>query len=136
MSLSGAPATPPCGSAISALAIICTRARSSHSMSTAARSKGHFQYHPNDSWDWDEVSPPIVVDYTRDGRPVKGLINVARNGYLYHLERTAGKINFVAGQPYVKQNVFKSLDPKTGRPVIDESKKPGTGKTAEFCPSL
>ena len=26
--------------------------------------KGHFQYHPNDSWDWDEVSPPILVDYS------------------------------------------------------------------------
>ena len=25
--------------------------------------KGHFQYHQNDSWDWDEVSPPIIVDY-------------------------------------------------------------------------
>ena len=35
--------------------------------------KGHFQYHPNDSWDWDEVSPPILVDYTRDGRTIKGL---------------------------------------------------------------
>ena len=39
-------------------------------------------------------------------------------------------------QPYVRQNVFKSLDPKTGRPEIDEARKPGTGKTAEFCPSL
>ena len=98
--------------------------------------KGHHQYHPNDSWDWDEVSPPIVVDYQRDGRTVKGLITVSRSGYIWHLERTAGKINFVAGQPYVRQNVFKSLDPKTGRPDVDETKKPGTGKTAEFCPSL
>ncbi len=24
--------------------------------------KGYHQYHPNDSWDWDEVSPPILVD--------------------------------------------------------------------------
>jgi len=32
--------------------------------------------------------------------------------------------------------VFKSLDPNTGRPDIDETRKPGTGKTAEFCPSL
>jgi alcohol dehydrogenase (cytochrome c) len=103
---------------------------------TTGQIKGHFQYHPNDSWDWDEVSPPIVVDYQRDGRAVKGLINVSRSGYIWHLERTAGKINFVAGQPYVRQNVFKSLDPKTGRPDIDETKKPGTGKTAEFCPSL
>ena len=98
--------------------------------------KGHFQYHPNDSWDWDEVSPPIVIDYDHNGRRVKGLVNVARNGYLWQLERTSDKINFVTAQPYVRQNVFKSLDPKTGRPEIDETRKPGTGKTAEFCPSL
>jgi len=98
--------------------------------------KGHFQYHPNDSWDWDEVSPPIVVDYQRDGKTVKGLINVSRSGYIWDLERTAGKINFVAGRPYVRQNVFKSLDPKTGRPDVDEARKPGTGKFADFCPSL
>ena len=98
--------------------------------------KGHHQYHPNDSWDWDEVSPPLVVDYKRNGKTVKGLIDVARDGYLWFLERTDGKINFVEGTPYVKQNVFKSLDPKTGRPDIDPNRKPGTGKKVEFCPSL
>ena len=72
--------------------------------------KGHFQYHPNDSWDWDEVSPPILVDYTRGGKTIKGLIDVARDGYLWFLERTAGAINFVDGTPYVKQNVFRGLD--------------------------
>ena len=50
--------------------------------------KGHFQYHWNDSWDWDEVSPPILVDFEKDGQAVKGLVNVARNGYLWLLERT------------------------------------------------
>src|SRR5688500_18793368 len=60
--------------------------------------KGHFQYHPNDSWDWDEVSPPILVDYRRDGRTIKGLVDVARNGYLWFLERTDGRINFVEGK--------------------------------------
>ncbi|MGH9142605.1 MAG: PQQ-dependent dehydrogenase, methanol/ethanol family [Vicinamibacterales bacterium] len=97
--------------------------------------KGHFQYHPNDSWDWDEVSPPILVDYTRAGRSRKGLIDVARDGYLWFLERSAGAINFVEGKPYVKQNVFRSLDPKTGRPDVDPARQPGTGKEAEFCPS-
>jgi alcohol dehydrogenase (cytochrome c) len=99
------------------------------------RIKGHFQYHPNDSWDWDEVSPPIVVDYSRNGRTIKGLIDVARNGYLWFLERTEGAINFVEGKPYVKHNVFTSLDPKTGRPNVDPARQPGTGKQAEFCPS-
>ena len=100
------------------------------------RIKGHHQYHPNDSWDWDEVSPPLVVDYKRNGRTVKGLIDVARDGYLWFLERTDGRINFVEGTPYVKQNAFKSLDPKTGRPEIDPARKPGTDKKVEFCPSL
>ena len=102
---------------------------------TTGAIKGHFQYDPNDSWDWDEVSPPILVDYTRNGRTVKGLIDVARDGYLWFLERTTGKINFIEGTPYVKQNVFKSLDPKTGRPNVDPVRQPGTGREAEFCPS-
>jgi alcohol dehydrogenase (cytochrome c) len=98
--------------------------------------RGHFQYHPNDSWDWDEVSPPILVDYQRGGRTVKGLVNVARNGYLWFLERGAGPIRFVQGMPYVRQTVFRSLDPKTGRPDVDPDRKPATGKKADnICPS-
>ena len=102
---------------------------------TTGAIKGHFQYHPNDSWDWDEVSPPILVDYTRGGRTVKGLIDVARDGYLWFLERTSGAITFVEGTPYVKQNVFRSLDPKTGRPDVDPARQPGTDRDSEFCPS-
>jgi alcohol dehydrogenase (cytochrome c) len=97
--------------------------------------KGYHQYHPNDSWDWDEVSPPILVDYQRNGRTIKGLIDVARDGYVWFLERTSGPINFVEGTPFVTQNVFKSLDPKTGRPDVDPAHKPGTGRKADFCPS-
>jgi len=103
---------------------------------TTGAIKGHFQYHQNDSWDWDEVSPPILIDYTRDGKSLKGLVNVARNGYLWELERTKDKINFVAAQPFVRQNVFRGIDPKTGRPDVDPARKPGTNKPAEFCPGL
>jgi alcohol dehydrogenase (cytochrome c) len=98
--------------------------------------RGHYQYNPNESWDWDEVSPPILVDYKRAGRTVKGLIDVGRDGYLWFLERSTDKIHFVEGKPYVKQNVFKALDPETGRPEVDPNHKPGTGKAANFCPSL
>ena len=98
--------------------------------------KGHFQYHPNDSWDWDEVSPPILVDYQRNGRTIKGLVDVARDGYLWFLERSAGPIRFIEGKPYVNQNVFKRIDPETGRPEVDPEHKPGTGKQATYCPSL
>jgi alcohol dehydrogenase (cytochrome c) len=76
------------------------------------------------------------VDYARNGRTIKGLIDVARDGYLWFLERTDSRIGFVQGMPYVRQNVFTSLDPKTGRPEIDPAHKPGTNRKADFCPSL
>ncbi|HWF12002.1 MAG TPA: PQQ-dependent dehydrogenase, methanol/ethanol family [Bryobacteraceae bacterium] len=102
--------------------------------------KGHFQYNPNESWDWDEVSPPILVDYKRGGRTINGLIDLGRDGYLWFLDRgdstTGGRIKFIEGKPFVFQNVYTSLDPETGRPNVDLSHKPGTGKTADFCPGL
>src|SRR6185436_18222536 len=86
--------------------------------------KGYFQYTPNEAWDFDEVSPPLLVDFNRGGRTVKGLVNFGRNGYLYFLERTnTGPIKFIEGKPYVRQNIFKSLDPKTGRPDVDFTRK-------------
>jgi alcohol dehydrogenase (cytochrome c) len=97
----------------------------------------YHQYHWNDSWDWDEVSAPLLVDLPRDdGRMVPGLVHPGRNGYLWMLERAADKISFIGAKPYVAQNVFTSIDPKTGRPEYDMEHKPGTGRGATFCPSL
>ncbi len=103
---------------------------------TTGELKGYHQYHWNGSWDWDEVSPPILMDLERDGRVVKGLVHAGRNGYLWELERTADGINFIGAKPYVSQNVFTALDPQTGRPEYDLEHKPETGKAAYFCPSL
>ena len=98
--------------------------------------KNHHQYHWNDSWDWDEVSAPLLIDYEREGEIVKGLVHPGRNGYLWFLERSAEQITFVDANPYVYQDVFTSIDAITGRPEYDMSKKPGTGYEASFCPSL
>ena len=98
--------------------------------------KNHHQYHWNDSWDWDEVSAPLLIDYEREGKTVKGLVHPGRNGYLWFLERSAEQIKFVDANPYVYQDVFTSIDAITGRPEYDMTKKPGTGYEASFCPSL
>ncbi len=98
--------------------------------------RGHHQYHWNDSWDWDEVSAPVLIDTDFKGRKVKAAVHAGRNGYLWVLERTGDQINFVDAWPYVTNNVFKSIDPKTGRPTYDESRKPALGRATEFCPGL
>ena len=98
--------------------------------------KGYHQYHWNGSWDWDEVSAPLLIDVPRDGRTIPALVHPARNGYLWLLERGPDSIDFVDARPYVDQNVFTAIDPVTGRPEYDPERKPGTNRPATFCPSL
>ena len=100
--------------------------------------KGHHQYHWNEAWDWDEVSPPILMPVERDGKTIdNALVNAARNGYLFVLEsQDDGKIKYHDAEPYVRQNVFTSIDAETGRPTYDPEKTPRIGETVSFCPSL
>jgi alcohol dehydrogenase (cytochrome c) len=98
--------------------------------------KAYHQYHWNGSWDWDEVSAPLLIDVQRNGRTIPSLVHAGRNGYLWLLERTPDAIRFVDAKPYVAQNVFTALDPVTGRPEYDLAHKPGLDKPATFCPSL
>ncbi|MFT7459946.1 MAG: alcohol dehydrogenase (cytochrome c) [Planctomycetota bacterium] len=99
--------------------------------------RGHHQYHWNGGWDWDEVSPPVLIDIPDNtGKLSKGLVHAGRNGYLWFLERSADGIKFLDAKPYVKQNVFSAIDPVTGRPSYHADKVPGVGKTVTFCPSI
>ena len=109
--VTGAPATAGPGWATSAPATTSIRPRPSPWTWRRGRSGGTSSTRPNESFDWDEVSPPILVDFQRNGRTVKGLIDVARNGYLWFLERGNGPIKFTQGVPYVRQTAFRSLDP-------------------------
>ena len=98
--------------------------------------RGHHQYHWNGSWDWDEVDAPMLIDVTRNGRTVPALVHPGRNGYLWILKREPEAISYVDAEPYVEQNVFRRLDPDTGRPEYDPERVPGTGRRVQFCPSV
>ena len=98
--------------------------------------KTYFQYHPNDSWDWDEVDAPMLVDLQRDGRTIKSLIHPGRNAIFWVLERKPDSIKYVAGWPFVHTDVWKGIEPESGKPIVDPAHKPVIGKRVEFCPSL
>jgi alcohol dehydrogenase (cytochrome c) len=99
--------------------------------------RDHHQYHWNGAWDWDEVSPPVLIDIPdNNGKLRKGLVHAGRNGYLWLLERSEDEIKFIDAKAFVKQDVFTSIDPVSGRPTYAQDKIPGIGKTATFCPSV
>jgi alcohol dehydrogenase (cytochrome c) len=98
--------------------------------------RSYHQYHQNDSWDWDEVDAPMLIDLQKDGKTLKSLVHPGRDGVLWVLERQGESINYVSGTPFVKTNVFTGFNPETGRPSVNPEHKPTLGKKIAFCPSL
>jgi len=85
--------------------------------------KWGYQYTPNDAWDYDGMATPILVDTTIDGKPAKVAVVSNRNGYFYAIDRTNGK--FLYALPLVEGiNWTTGLDPKTGKPTINDAMKP------------
>ena len=78
----------------------------------------HYQYLPNDTFDFDSTAESILADLRVNGEMRKVLINPHKNGFLYVIDRTNGKL--VAANPYVKVNWAKSIDLKTGKPVMTD----------------
>ncbi|HWY16691.1 MAG TPA: PQQ-dependent dehydrogenase, methanol/ethanol family [Rhizomicrobium sp.] len=96
--------------------------------------KSYHQYTPHDSFDWDEVSAPLLIDTKIDGKLTRTATHAGRNGYLWILNRD--RLTFLHAFPFSNNNVFTSIDPKTGRPTVDESRRPGAQHGGEFCPSI
>jgi quinoprotein glucose dehydrogenase len=51
----------------------------------------HFQLTHHDIWDFDPPSAPILADITADGRPVKAVIQITKQGFAFVLDRVTGK---------------------------------------------
>lgn len=51
----------------------------------------YFQTSPDDTHDWDSTQSPVLVDAMFHGRMRKLVIQAARNGYFYVLDRTNGE---------------------------------------------
>jgi quinohemoprotein ethanol dehydrogenase len=78
--------------------------------------KWHYQAVPNDNWDYDNVQQMILADLTINGRPRKVLMQAAKNGIFYVLDRITGE--FISGQAYTQVNWTRGFD-KSGRPQIN-----------------
>ena len=74
----------------------------------------HFQFTPNDGYDYDSVQVPILADIEWNGEPRRVMLWANRNGYFYVLDRVTGE--FLDGTPFVRVNWSSGLD-ENGRPI-------------------
>ena len=95
----------------------------------------HYQFSPNDPFDYDATEVGMLVDMKVAGQMRKTLVQANRNGFFYVLDRTNGKL--LAANPYVKVNWADKIDMATGRPVESEVfKRIRAGGDEEVFPSV
>lgn len=94
----------------------------------------HYQFTPNDPFDYDGVNELVHGDVTIGGTTHKAIMQANRNGFLYVIDRKSGKL--LAANPYVKVTWAKGIDMKTGRPIDSEvTTKVRMGEKQEVWPS-
>jgi alcohol dehydrogenase (cytochrome c) len=74
----------------------------------------HYQFTPNDGYDYDSVQVPVLADLMWKGTLTKAMLWANRNGNFYVLDRETGK--FLSGTPFVKVNWMNGFD-EGGRPL-------------------
>ena len=95
----------------------------------------HYQFVPNDAFDWDSLWELILAEIPIDGQTRKVVMQMNRNGFLYVIDRTNGKL--LSAKPFGKVNWATHVDMTTGRPVESEvSRKLRAGEEIEMWPSV
>jgi alcohol dehydrogenase (cytochrome c) len=76
--------------------------------------KWHYQFTPNDGYDYDSVQVPVLADLMWKGTLTKAMLWANRNGNFYVLDRENGR--FLSGTPFVKVNWMSGFD-EGGKPI-------------------
>ncbi len=85
-----------------------------------------YQTTPHDGWDFDGVNEFVTFDM--DGKRVGGKAD--RNGFFYVLDANNGKL--INAFPFVKKITWATgIDLRTGRPMYDDSNRPGQPAAGE-----
>jgi len=94
----------------------------------------HYQFTPNDQYDYDGNWEMILGQLNVDGVKRKVLMQLNRNGFLYVIDRTNGQL--ISAKPFERVNWASGVDMKTGRPIeTDIARKLRAGEQVELWPT-
>ena len=97
------------------------------------RYRWHYQVNPGESWDYNASMDMHLADLTIDGKVRKVLVTAPKNGFLYVIDRTNGRL--VSAEPYTKVTWADRIDLRTGRPVERPGIRYPDGGSVEIWPS-
>jgi alcohol dehydrogenase (cytochrome c) len=90
--------------------------------------KWYYQYTPHDIWDYDSVTPSVLITAHVNGQNVPALEHCDKNGYCYTLRRDTGQL-IVQSQEFVKHMNYKANISQGGTDIC-----PGPSGGTEWLP--
>lgn len=94
----------------------------------------YYQFTPHDEHDYDGINEQILLDMPFAGKMRKVLVRPERNGYVYVIERSTGRV--LSADPYGPVNSSKGVDLKTGRLIVNPAKETKLGQVVRnICPT-
>src|SRR5450631_986252 len=79
----------------------------------------YYQTTPGDRWDYDSTQKLILADVELDGRRRAVVMQAAKNGFYYVLDRGSGEL--LSAHNFAFVSWTRGIDAKTGRPSVDPS---------------
>jgi quinohemoprotein ethanol dehydrogenase len=77
----------------------------------------YYQTVPQDRWDFDSTQKLVLADVTLEGKPYAVVMQAAKDGFYYVLERASGKL--LSAHNFAFVSWTKGIDPTSGRPLVD-----------------
>ncbi len=94
----------------------------------------HYQSTPQDTWDYDAVSPMTVVNLKFGGKDRRVILQPCKNGFYYVLDAASGEL--LLAEPFTEVNWADGVDMKTGRPRTRAEARYPVGKPFNLAPGV
>jgi quinohemoprotein ethanol dehydrogenase len=92
----------------------------------------HYQFVPEDSWDFDSVQQFTLADLNINGQARKVIMQANKNGFFYVLDRLNGKV--ISAAPFAQVNWASEIDLRTGRPSTRPEAFYGKDRAVQIFP--
>jgi quinohemoprotein ethanol dehydrogenase len=95
--------------------------------------KWHYQVAPGENWDFTATMDIQFATLRINGRDRKVLVHAPKNGFVYVIDRTNGKL--ISAEPWVPTTWASRIDVLTGRPVENPGARDPSDKTFLMQPN-
>jgi quinohemoprotein ethanol dehydrogenase len=94
----------------------------------------HYQTTPGDTWDYDAMSPIMLVNLDLGDGERRVLLQPNKNGMMYVLDAATGAL--LKADPFTQVNWNTGIDMRTGRPIEVPEARYGSDKVFNLAPGV